>query len=323
LSTSYHYLLCGWHTISDIQLTAISTVPYSGSRADVTIILAESSPLCIDSGCPNSSERSFFRVDGVASYEVLKGSLIRVQPVSGAAKKDIEIYLLGMAWGALCHQRGILPLHASAIATDTGIAAFVGHSGAGKSTTAALVSFSDFELIADDILPISFNQTATPGAWPYLRRLKLKADTIRRLALDGSEKIGERFDERYFVHPKHISMDKWRKLDRIYVLEKDADISHAVIDRLSGVDAVHAFIDHTYRYDCVLQSGSLAHHLSVCSELARAITVYRLRRPWSLAAGHELRSIIRSHLMNQRQGGRSQTPQSGEARNYPGPGVAR
>ena len=91
-------------------------------------------------------------------------------------QKDIEILLFGPVWAALCHQRGLLPLHASAIVTRGGIAAFAGHRGAGKSTTAALLSLLGYELVTDDVLPVSFNQNSVPGAWPYLRRLKLQSD---------------------------------------------------------------------------------------------------------------------------------------------------
>ena len=71
--------------------------------------------------------------------------------------------------------------------TGGGITAFAGHSGAGKSTIAALLSSLDYELVADDILPVSFNQNSVPGAWPYLRRLKLQSDSIIQLALTPTE----------------------------------------------------------------------------------------------------------------------------------------
>src|SRR5262245_41882919 len=35
-------------------------------------------------------------------------------------QKDIEIFLFGPVWATLCHQHGMLPLHASAIVTKAG-----------------------------------------------------------------------------------------------------------------------------------------------------------------------------------------------------------
>ena len=116
----------------------------------------------------------------------------------------------------------MLPLHASAIVTGKGITAFAGHSGAGKSTTAALLNSLGYELIADDILPVSFNQNSIPGAWPYLRRLKLHRDPIIQLAFTPTEMVSETLDkEKYFVRPKRTGDDKWRRLERLYLLEND------------------------------------------------------------------------------------------------------
>ena len=42
-----------------------------------------------------------------------------------------------------------------------GITAFAGYSGAGKSTTAAIMSLFGYRVVADDILPVTFR--------PFLR----------------------------------------------------------------------------------------------------------------------------------------------------------
>src|SRR4029077_3706012 len=111
------------------------------------------------------------RFEVVGDFEVRGGQLIPVWPAAGAERKDIEIFLFGPVWATLCHQRGLLPLHASAILTDQGITAFAGRSGAGKATVAALMCSLDYKLFADGILLIDFEKNSIPGAWPYLRRL--------------------------------------------------------------------------------------------------------------------------------------------------------
>jgi hypothetical protein len=126
----------------------------------------------------HSGEGWLISIKGVVDFEVIEGRVIRVWPAAQAAPKDVEIFLFGLAWATLCHQRGLLPLHASAITTKRGVTAFAGRSGAGKSTTAALMGSLGYKLVTDDMLPISFNQQKVPGAWPYLRRLKLKGTPI-------------------------------------------------------------------------------------------------------------------------------------------------
>ena len=241
--------------------------------------------------------RSYIRIDNVADFEITEGREIRVWPATGAAQKDIEIFLLGPAWATLCHQRRILPLHASAIATETGIIALAGHPGAGKSTIAAMLSTLNHELIADDILPVGFNEDLIPGAWPYLRRLKLHRDLITRLAFTPAEKVSENLDkDKYFVHPKFRGADKWRRLERIYLLEKDVTGSHYLIEPLTGADAVRALVDQTYHFDFILGTRQFGEHLAFCARLASKVAIYRLRwTPLSALTG-EFGSLIHQHL---------------------------
>ena len=101
-------------------------------------------------------ERTLIRIPRTADFEIVSGRLIRLRPVRGVNQKDIEIYLFGPVWAILCHQREMLPLHASAVLTKTGIAAFLGNSGVGKSFLAASMSNLSYKLVADDILVPDF-----------------------------------------------------------------------------------------------------------------------------------------------------------------------
>jgi len=295
-------MLCGWHTRSEIPLTG---VPKSGGnkRIDVLIHIApEPSPIRKSPEriiFEHSTECSFIRIEAVADFEVRRGQEIKVWPASGAMQKDIEIFLLGPVWATLCHQRGVLPLHASAISTDRGVIAFAGRSGAGKSTTAALMGAFDYKLFADDILTINFGQNSKPSAWPYLRRLKLQVDSIVQLALTAAEPVSERLDkDKYFVDPKCVADDKWIRLERLYVLEIDTTTSRNSIERIVGAESVRALIEQTFHFDFIIGSRRFSEHLALCAQLASRIAIFRLRRAPLLGAGIELGSIIRAHLEN-------------------------
>jgi hypothetical protein len=235
---TYAYMLCGWHTRSDIPLTNVPT-SRSNESIDIVIQIAPGqSPLAKSEGqtfFEHSADCSFIGIENVADFEVSGGRQISVWPVAGASPKDVEIFLSGPVWAALCHQRGLLPLHASAIVSRGAITAFAGHRGAGKSTTAALMASLGYKLVTDDILPVVFNQNSVPGAWPYLRRLKLQSDSINELALTLTEPVSETLDkEKYFVVPKRVADDKWGRLERVYLLDSDptAKASSAVTSPL-------------------------------------------------------------------------------------------
>jgi hypothetical protein len=295
------YMLCGWHTRSDIPLTGVPTSIRGNENIDI-LIQIESGPSPVAksltrSVLEHSGEGWLIKIQGVADFEVIGGRQIRVWPATGAVQKDIEIFLLGLAWATLCHQRGLLPLHASAITTKGGITAFAGPPGAGKSTTAALMGSLGYELVTDDMLPISANRETGPGAWPYLRRLKLQDDPIVQLGLAPAELVSEKLDkEKYFVCPKSVAADKWNRLDRIYLLENDSADSRVQIDQITGAEAVRALVDHTYYLDFVLDSGLFRDHLALCTHLASKVPIYRLRISRSLRIETRLRSLICAHL---------------------------
>jgi hypothetical protein len=296
-------MLCGWYTLSDVMLTAVPPSVRGGESIDILIQIAPGdSPITKNAGrfiFEHSADCSLIRIKDVADFEVSSGRQIRVWPAAGASQNDIQIFLFGPAWATLCHQRGMLPLHASAVATGSGITAFAGHSGAGKSTTAALLNSLGYELVTDDILPVSFNQNSVPGAWPYLRRLKLHGAPIIELGLTPLEAVSKTLDnEKYFVSPKLAADDKWSRLERLYLLEIDPMVSRVSINQLTGAEAVRALVDHTYHFQFVRGSGQFRDHLAFCTQLASKIAIYRLRRPPSLSAGSELGSVICAHLEN-------------------------
>jgi len=297
---SYGYTLCGWHTRSDIPLTSVPTSLRGDENIDIVIKIAPGhSPVANLSGrviFEHSAECSLIRIEEVADFQVSGGRQIYVWPAAGATQKNIEIVLFGPVWAALCHQRGILPLHASAIVTSGGITAFAGHRGVGKSTTAALMGSLGYELVADDILPISFNQNSLPGAWPYLRRLKLQRDAIAELSLIPTELVSETLDNKYFVRPKSTADDNWSRLERVYLLEINPTDSGIAIDQITGAEAVRALVDQTYHFRFIRGSSRFREHLTFCTELASKVAIYRLRRSPSFGTGKELRTFICAHL---------------------------
>jgi hypothetical protein len=301
IESIHAYKLCGWRTRSEIPLTGVPTSANDRGTPDVIIEVATGrSPLGKSRDrfvfC-HSAECSFIGIEGVADFKIRKGRQICVWPAAGATQKDIEIFLFGPAWATLCHQRGILPLHASAIVTGKGITAFAGHSGAGKSTAAALLNSLGYEFIADDILPVSFNQDSIPGAWPYLRRLKLRRDSITQLAYIPTEMVSESLDrEKYFVRPKRGGYDKWNRLERLYLLENSVSDSQVRIEQITGADAVRALVDQTYHFNFILGTRRFRDHLAFCTRLASKIIIFRLRRSPLNDGGKQLGSLICAHL---------------------------
>ncbi len=87
-----------------------------------------------------------------------------------ASLEDAATYLLGPVLGALLRIRGTACLHASAVAWQGRAIAFVGPPGAGKSTTAAMLTKEGCALLSDDVLALKEHRGVLHvlPAYPFL-----------------------------------------------------------------------------------------------------------------------------------------------------------
>jgi hypothetical protein len=99
-------------------------------------------------------------------------------------------YLLGPVLGLLLRLRGVVGLHASAVAFENQTVAFVGSAGAGKSTTAAAFAKQGFGILSDDIVALEESNVGffVLPAYPHLC---LWPDSVK--ALYGSVEALPRF----------------------------------------------------------------------------------------------------------------------------------
>ena len=103
-------------------------------------------------------------VPEVARYAIRGGSSIVVEPeTADVPETNVRLFLLGSAFGALLHQRGLLPLHANAVEIDGSAVAFMGASGSGKSTLAMWLCDQGFRILADDVCVVRFDAKWTPA----------------------------------------------------------------------------------------------------------------------------------------------------------------
>ena len=88
--------------------------------------------------------------------------------LDSAGQDEVGLFLFGSPWAALALQRGLLPLHASAVSRAGAVHAFTGGSGAGKSTLAAALGGYGLPFFTDDVLlldPASDGAEAGAGCY--------------------------------------------------------------------------------------------------------------------------------------------------------------
>ena len=105
---------------------------------------------------------------------------IQARTLSDVEDEAMLAYLLVDALSFSMVRLGWEPLHATAVVTNRGVAAFAGNSGAGKSTLAAAFMQGGAKLVTDDMLIMTHDGhdwLAQPGP----PRIKLYRDMTRRI----------------------------------------------------------------------------------------------------------------------------------------------
>jgi hypothetical protein len=285
------YLLGGVTLVSELMLPELPLIePQSATSGPVNIRLGSISSQLpgaveVDPDCFATSRQYLLRIPGIASYLASDGRDIVVAPEPGARQLDVRAYLLGTVFVILCHQRGMLPLHASAVAGSQGVVAFLGHSGQGKSSLAAHLAQRGFPVLADDFCLIDFSASAEamviPAA-PWLKLWRNSLETLGRPA-EGLQRVFSQ-DDKYRLpldsplHPKPIRT--------LVFLDSDDDSafggSAARLEEVSAVEAIPSLMELTHHAYVLQAIGRQRENFLHCSRVSSQAKAYRLVRPWGL-----------------------------------------
>lgn len=122
------------------------------------------------------------RVVGVADY-VLTDSRITCHQLDARHRALVPVHLFGMVLSLWLERRGILTLHASAVATEAGAIVILAAKGGGKSTLAAALVAAGGAFLTDDLLALT-PQGSTFLAHPAYPQLRMTGE--QAVALTGS-----------------------------------------------------------------------------------------------------------------------------------------
>jgi len=159
--------------------------------------------------------------------------------------EDTATYLLGPVMGFVMLLRGIVCLHASAVAIGNEAIALVGPAGSGKSTTAAAFANRGYGILAEDVVTLDDRQDhflVRPG-YPCIR---LWPASVK--ALYGSEthlpKLTPNWDKCY-LELSHGFQTQPLRLAAIYLLGERQD-DGAVIETVDRAKGLMSLVANTY-----------------------------------------------------------------------------
>jgi hypothetical protein len=219
----------------------------------------------------------------VASYWVEGGRRVIVEPRLPREAPAIRLFLLGTVLAILCYQRGLVPLHASAVEVPGGALLVSGRSGLGKSTLAATLVARGHRLIADDVCVLDIDAGDEPLIRPVLPRLKLWQDAAQAMAIptDGLEQVrDEALKFSLPVEESRFRSGPVRAAHIVLLQSRSSPISATPLAPLAAIERGQLF----YRRRLAEALGGRALLFRARIALGRSVPITEVSRPDDLAA---------------------------------------
>jgi hypothetical protein len=175
------------------------------------------------------------------------GSELWAEWASPLTLEDTATYLLGPVFGFVMLLRGIVCLHASAIAIGSEAIALLGPTGSGKSTTAAAFAERGYSILAEDVVTLDdrHNQFLVRPGYPCIR---LWPSAVK--ALYGSEthlpRLTPNWDKCYLNLTERFHRESL-PLAAIYLFgERHHDPAAPFIETIDRSERLLALVANTY-----------------------------------------------------------------------------
>ena len=216
------------------------------------------------------------------------GEKIVVEIFKKNPDREVRLFLLGSAFGALFIQRGLLPIHGSAVKFGESACLFSGLSGVGKSSLTATFVKKGFQFLADDISVVDNDLNIVPG----FPNMKIWDDVLKKLGVDTSELNEVRPNvKKYDVREKKAFYPNLIPVDKIFILQTK-NTPGFEYEELIGIEKFNAIKNNTYRYKFVGGLEKQLDHFKTLNKLLPKIKVYRMLRPQSPVLLNELADFI-------------------------------
>lgn len=303
LNNTNFYKIYGLKLKSDIPIHNKLTIDKSNNEIDVYVTLGKTnnSFTTPDYTCgifKFSKYRAYFNIQNVASYEVLNGSKIIIEPSTNSNLEEIKKYLIGSALGILLFQRDTLALHGGSVVINDKALILSGDIGAGKSTLLYSLINKGYGFLSDDVSSISDyinNSYYIHHSFPHQKLCKKTAEYFG-YNIDSLYKIDTIKNKYYSPYIKTFcTMPK--ELKSIIYLQS-LDCKQVTSSEVLGIDKFKLILSNIFRKEILPTDLISPLFIKKCLTLSSKIKVYKVIRPKDKNSINELIDIIETLALN-------------------------
>jgi len=217
----------------------------------------------------------------VASYAVLGGKSIVIEPDENADQNSIRLFCLSNAFAAALHQRKTIPIHCAALVDNSELVLMLGDSGAGKSTTMASLVQKGLKPFSDDVcVPFQDPETGRISLFSSYPMMKFWKETLALLGMENAVDRKIRPDmEKYGIYFHQSFLTEALNPKLIILLEKSDEISSPILAPISGIELFTQLESNAYRGEYLGFSDLKKEHFMLFTQLANQSACFVLKRP--------------------------------------------
>lgn len=244
------------------------------------------------------------RMGSIGDFEITADlSTVACYPYAGGRSEVLPIVIPGTIAAFLMNMAGRFVLHGSAVELSGKALAFVGQSGQGKSTMAALFCAAGAALVTDDVLPLEFGPASGPESGPVSAQKGARSDSVFCLKAgteirlrQGSVSLIDRFwddvvvrdtaDQRRAVSPSATGRDRV-PLAAIVVPHPDRKYPQSAA-RLLDVGEASFVLGRYQRIEGWRAADHLRRQFEDVGRVVAAVPVFDVSVPWGPPFGDDL-----------------------------------
>ncbi len=269
----YRYKVFGLNVESELKMDNLIE---SDGAIDVTVNFASSKEM-------ENKKKDYmqFSIPNVAVYYLKNSDEVLIEPLENTTEEAIVLYLEGLIFAIILMQKGMIPLHGSAINLAGNCIIILGDSGAGKSSLAAGLIKIGGKIITDDVIATKkINEKYY--VLPSFPEQKLCGMSLEANDMDSAKHKKIQYEytslEKYFVSRKDDFYQKASEMSNIFLLSP-TDESILKTSEIKGLVKLQMLLKYVYNKRFIDMLGLNEEEFVTCSNISRQCNIHVIKRP--------------------------------------------